>query len=152
MNYLKYIEHDAEILQFFLWFRGYSERFEKLSAVDRALSPDWANAKAEADNTSTQPLRRNKANPVVAQIFQGTDFAEGGPKPVDFEKRDPFYEQSRTPSSDEKREMMLSEYGSSFGDDNTLSSSTIHHKKAEEAFEEAGLKWKPCKLAVYVHV
>ncbi|GAB7348128.1 hypothetical protein MBLNU459_g6145t1 [Dothideomycetes sp. NU459] len=143
MNYLKYIEHDAENLQFYLWLRGYSKRFEKLSAADKVLSPEWTASQAEAEHSSSQPHRRTKSNPISAQILQGTDFAEKVHKPVDIEKRDPFFEPSRTPSIEERREMVSSDYGSSFGDEKTISSSTAVHKKAEEAFDEAGLKWKP---------
>jgi hypothetical protein len=41
MNFLKYIELSAENLQFFLWYRDYSKRFNELPASEKALSPEW---------------------------------------------------------------------------------------------------------------
>ena len=35
MNYLKYIEHAAENLQFFLWFHDYNTRFNNLRESER---------------------------------------------------------------------------------------------------------------------
>lgn len=145
MNYLKYIEHDAENLQFFLWFRDYSERFENLSDSEKALSPEWTTSQAEADAQGAQPNRRKKVNPVIASVLRGTDFADGIAQPVDMEKRDPFNDPPRTPSSEDRREPAVSEYSSSFGgDEKTLVSSYTVSKRADEAFEDAGIKWKPC--------
>jgi hypothetical protein len=146
MNYLKYIEHDAENLQFYLWYRGYCQRFESLPAGEQALSPEWTASQAEADAQAAQPGRRKKVDPAIASVFRGTDFADGVAQPVDLEKRDPFHDPLRTPSIEERREMTAdSDHGSSSGDDKTLVNTFALVKKADEAFEEAGMKWKPCK-------
>lgn len=141
MNYLKYIEHSAENLQFFLWFRDYSTRWEQLPARDKALAPEWTQAQAEAETAAHQPTRPQKANPQVTAILQETDFADPPSKPS--EKVDPFNTPPKSPSIDEKRDVM-SEYGSSMADEKTLASSTAHRAMAEQAFDDAGLKWKPC--------
>ncbi len=39
MDYLLYIEHSAENLQFYLWYRDYIRRWNALPASQRALSP-----------------------------------------------------------------------------------------------------------------
>jgi hypothetical protein len=39
MDYLVYVAHDAESLQFFLWYRDYSKRFNALNQNSRELSP-----------------------------------------------------------------------------------------------------------------
>jgi hypothetical protein len=39
MDYLVYIEHSAENLQFYLWYRDYVRRWNALPASQRALSP-----------------------------------------------------------------------------------------------------------------
>ena len=39
MDYLVYIEHSAENLQFYLWYREYVRRWNALPASQRALSP-----------------------------------------------------------------------------------------------------------------
>ena len=39
MDYLVYIAHDAENLQFYLWYRDYVKRFNRLRENEKALSP-----------------------------------------------------------------------------------------------------------------
>jgi hypothetical protein len=41
LNYLIYVAHDAENLQFYLWCQDYKKRFDALPANERALSPEW---------------------------------------------------------------------------------------------------------------
>ncbi|MCJ1471371.1 hypothetical protein MMC13_000010 [Lambiella insularis] len=55
MDYLVYISHDAENLQFYLWLQDYKNRFDALPASEKALSPRW-----EADR-SAPVLNRAKA-------------------------------------------------------------------------------------------
>ena len=148
MNYLKYIEFSAENLQFYLWFRDYSARFEQLPGSERALSPEWTRAQAEAEaagNTSSTKPSKN-IDPQVAHVLKGTDFENGKPKPT-VDKADPFNTPDKTPSLEEKRDVM-SDYGSSTADERTmLSSSTAYKDVAEHAFEDAGMKWKPCMFS-----
>ena len=40
MDYLVYVEHSAENLQFYLWYQDYVRRWKALSADQRALSPE----------------------------------------------------------------------------------------------------------------
>lgn len=42
MDYLIYISHDAENLQFWIWLNAYSTRFYDLPASEQALSPPWS--------------------------------------------------------------------------------------------------------------
>lgn len=145
MNYLKYIEHDAENLQFYLWIRSYSQRFANLSDAEQALSPPWTAAQAEAEAPAGANARQKKFDPVVTSILQGTDFADKGPKAA--ERHDPFNDTgSRTPSTEEeKRDYGVSDYGSSYGDTKTMTAGSAYASKAEDAFDDAGLQWKPCK-------
>lgn len=41
MDYMVYVAHDAENLQFYLWLRDYTARFNALRSEERALSPEW---------------------------------------------------------------------------------------------------------------
>src|SRR5436190_17239043 len=41
MNYLRYIEHTEETLQFYIWYQGYVRKFDMLSDAEKALSPPW---------------------------------------------------------------------------------------------------------------
>lgn len=147
MNYLKYIEHSAENLQFFLWYRDYCERFDKLPASEKALSPEWSASQMDAE--VTQPARRKKPTPEIASVLKGTDFAEASVNVVDLEKRDPFHDPPRTPSPETTRvpaSPTFSEFGSTFTDETPPSSRSDHHRKADEAWSEAGMKWKPCEF------
>ncbi|KAM7209502.1 hypothetical protein V8F20_000240 [Naviculisporaceae sp. PSN 640] len=47
MDYLYYIEHNAESLQFFLWYCDYVERFSGLLPRQKALSKPWDPEKAK---------------------------------------------------------------------------------------------------------
>ncbi|UKZ60556.1 uncharacterized protein TrAtP1_001828 [Trichoderma atroviride] len=44
MNYLIYVEHAAENLQFYLWFKDYEKRFGEANVSDISLSPEWTQA------------------------------------------------------------------------------------------------------------
>lgn len=140
MNYLKYIEHSAENLQFFLWFQDYSARFDKLPASERALAPEWTRSQAEAE-ASGNTTRPKRMDPRIAAVLKGTDFADGPQKPI-IDKVDPFKTPSKS-SEEEKRDVM-SDYGSSMSDEKTLMSSNVHQSVAEQAFDDAGIQWKPC--------
>ncbi|KAI5273413.1 hypothetical protein E4T47_03324 [Aureobasidium subglaciale] len=143
MNYLKYIEHSAENLQFYLWYRDYIERFDNLPASEKALSPEWSAAQMDAE--TARPARRKKAPAEIATVLQGTDFADT--VPLHAEKRDPFND----PGSDSPGMMMktpvsptFSEFNSSYtSDERPVSSRSDFHRKAEEALGDAGMKWKP---------
>jgi hypothetical protein len=148
MNYLKYIEHSAENLQFFLWFHDYSARFNNLSENEQALSPEWTRAQAEAEATSAaQYTRSAKANIQATAILQGTSFDDGNGGRVT-EKGDPF----NTPPPDsfeESRNGMISDYGSSMGEETLVSSATARGI-ASQAFGDAGMKWQPCTTPIYL--
>jgi len=145
MNYLKYIEHSAENLQFYLWFRDYCARWEQLPQSEKALSSIWTQAQQiEADASARDSVRLQKVSPEAAAVFKDTSFANGGPR-VTVDKVDSFDNPSKT-SEDEKQDVM-SEYCSS-SNDQTLASSTAHRSIADKAFADAGLR-KPCKLCLY---
>ena len=79
MNYLKYIEHAAENLQFYLWFYDYSARFNNLAEGERALSPEWTREQAEAEAASaSQQTRTKHANAEVNAILKDTSFDDLG--------------------------------------------------------------------------
>ena len=158
MNYLKYIEYAAENLQFFLWYRDYSRRFYELPERERQLSPEWTaeQAEEEAANAGAGKPQPKRLDNVANEMFNGTDFATGA-KAAENEKSNPFFTPPRTPNAEVRR------------DDNTLTSGTVstyeaastteataddkstiassipkgYTKKAEGAFDEAGLKWQP---------
>jgi hypothetical protein len=137
MNYLKYIELSAENLQFFLWFRDYCKRFEQLPDREKALSPLWSEANIE-DN---QHPRTKGLGPETAAVFKGTDFANG-PKVTETEKSNPFFTPPRTPNEDAFGDVHSID---SYAESVNTSGKVDHSQRAHDAFESAGLKWKPCK-------
>ncbi|KAK4458942.1 hypothetical protein QBC42DRAFT_232777 [Cladorrhinum samala] len=51
MDYLYYVEHNAESLQFFLWYFDYVQRWSQLLPRQKALSPAWDPEKASEPNS-----------------------------------------------------------------------------------------------------
>jgi hypothetical protein len=142
MNYLKYIELSAENLQFYLWFRNYAKRFNDLPESEKALAPEWL-----PEQESETPARPKRVSPETAAIFKGTDFANES-KVTEGEKRNnPFSTPPHTPNGDATRvggESMDSYEGMSI---TTGGGKSDHAIRASDAFETAGLKWKPRKLS-----
>ncbi|KAI1106012.1 hypothetical protein F4804DRAFT_349357 [Jackrogersella minutella] len=99
MNYLVYIEHAAENLQFFLWYRDYVKRFNEIDAFEAHLSPEWTQAMEDetASKIKKDAADKMKRDPKAAAIFRGTDF-EKGPADVIIEIKDPFSTPPSTPS------------------------------------------------------
>ncbi len=149
MNYLKYIEHAAENLQFFLWHRDYTKRFYQLSDSERILSPEWTVSQADADAlvAQSQP-RQMKVGADTAAALKGTGL-ESAPQILENEKANPFHTPSRTRTpSDESPRFTSSEMDASdYRSEGWASSNNTENmrKKAKGAYDEAGLKWQPCK-------
>ena len=148
MNYLIYIEHAAENLQFFLWYRDYVKRFDALPANEKALAPVWTveQAEAEANANQTTTLGPNMISPEAAAVFKGTDFAP--PKATVVEVRgNPFHTPPMTPETErtERESMVQSDVWSGVGSTFVTSGNQSFQKKAGEAFQGADLKWQPCK-------
>lgn len=146
MNYLIYIEHAAENLQFFLWYRDYAERFAILPLREKALAPEWTISQAEAEVVAaqTQGVGQKKLSPETAALFKGTDFAPGSKVTVSEYAGNPFNTPPMTPTVETAASIFSSEQGD--GKSTTVGSNITHTTKAAGAFENADLKWQPCKL------
>lgn len=136
MNYLKYIEHAAENLQFWLWFRDYAKRFSDLPESERCLAPEWTAEQAEAENVVNQgtPPAMKNLSPETLAALAGTDFAP--------RRGNPFKTPPRTPGEVPRKNIatvVAREMDSSDEDSNSI------HARAAGAFEKADLKWQPCK-------
>ncbi|WPG97622.1 Hypothetical protein R9X50_00040200 [Acrodontium crateriforme] len=145
MNYLKYIEHSAENLQFFLWFKDYSDRFGKLPENEKSLAPEWTKAQAEAELATQVPNRRSH-HQIATAVIRDSEHADSN-RTAQAEMVNPFYAPSKA-SEDERRDVN-SEYGSSMGDEKTFGTASSHAAVADEAFHDAGMKWKPFTLQPY---
>ncbi|KAI9711012.1 MAG: hypothetical protein M1820_002450 [Bogoriella megaspora] len=142
MNYLKHIEHAAENLQFFLWYRDYSRRFNELPDSEKRLAPEWTAAQFEEEAANVSSGKLNKRlDKLSTEMFKGSDFA-AYPKNVNNEKANPFFTPPRTPNSETQNRESTD---AAPGDRSTIASSVpkSYSKKTENAFDEAGLKWQP---------
>ncbi|KJZ79314.1 hypothetical protein HIM_01465 [Hirsutella minnesotensis 3608] len=76
MNYLLYVEHCAENLQFYLWYKDYAKRFEEADTTDTALAPVWTKEMEEDIITKIrkEQVEKQRPEPEAAEIFKGTGF------------------------------------------------------------------------------
>ena len=146
MNYLVYIEHAAENLQFYLWYRDYLKRFQAMPEKERALAPVWTEQQAEAGELASQNNTpgTKMISPETAAVFKGTDFAPPKASVVEI-KGNPFNTPPRTPNG-ERDSMAQSELAWSDTGSTMFSSNKSYSKKAGDAFQGADLKWQPCKV------
>ena len=139
MNFLKYIELSAENLQFFLWYRDYSKRFNELPESEKVLSPEWTGSKADGE---APKLSARKQQAEAAAILEGTDFASEKTVKNSEKSNNPFFTPPHTPTSDShRREESLDSY-----DESMTTGKVNHSERAAGAFDNAGLKWKPCEF------
>ncbi|EXJ77993.1 hypothetical protein A1O3_09152 [Capronia epimyces CBS 606.96] len=139
MDFLRYIEHDAENLQFYLWYRDYSKRFAELPPTQQRLAPEWTAEQALVEKTGAEKekLPKKVANS-AATLFTGTDFDPKAKAALPEAAPNPFSTPPRTSSAHDGYSDAPSTVGFS-EDGTTLRSGTVDHsKKAEAAFEEAG--------------
>ncbi|TGZ82464.1 hypothetical protein EX30DRAFT_370557 [Ascodesmis nigricans] len=67
MKYLLYVEHGAENLQFFLWYRNYVERFNELPQTEKSLSPPYV---PPPDNEISRPsTAKLKSDGLSKELF-----------------------------------------------------------------------------------
>ncbi|KAG0645317.1 hypothetical protein D0Z07_8832 [Hyphodiscus hymeniophilus] len=97
MDYLLYIEHAAEHLQFFMWFRGYVKKFEFLPRSDKALSPEWTHQNQKDALDEWKKLQANIQkqipNTTVNEVLKGTMFSKessAGVPCAGFDSGNPF--------------------------------------------------------------
>ncbi|KAL2193475.1 hypothetical protein P885DRAFT_45228 [Corynascus similis CBS 632.67] len=78
MDYLVHVEHNAEPLQFFLWYWDYIERWSTLLPRQKALSPPWdpekaANPRSHFIKYSHKRERSSKMSKVLAIMEMGME-------------------------------------------------------------------------------
>ena len=147
MDYTKYIEHDSENLQFYLWYRDYLKRFNELPESERRLAPEWtveqANAEAAATRLEEKP---KKLNPAVAEVLKGTDFENPTKTIVSEFHPDPFKDPPKTPSTpNDERESIAPPSIGWTDESSTLRGGALNHTKAAAvAFDSVDVP-QPCK-------
>ncbi|KAM5346898.1 hypothetical protein ACJ41O_009903 [Fusarium nematophilum] len=135
MTYLVYVEHAAENLQFYLWFKDYEQRFNAASTSDIVLAPEWTQA---MQDEAVLNIRKNHVNkmrkePTAAEIFKGTDFEkQASSQDRVINEADPFMTPPQSRGED------ASVYAAS----NTIHSlnAASYMTQASEAFQAAGVR------------
>jgi hypothetical protein len=120
MDYLIYVERNAENLQFYLWYIDYVRRWDELPAKDRALSPKWQPEPVEILNLAKEKERRSLPRSSIHSPVQ-----------VNFEKA----------ISEEFEGKGVKLDGCSFI---TASARGSVAPSVAEVNAQAGLKWQPC--------
>ncbi|KAI9752405.1 MAG: hypothetical protein M4579_005629 [Chaenotheca gracillima] len=116
MEFLRYIEHDAENLQFYFWLQDYTTRFSNLSSSEKALSPEWIPEQAPPlPGTNIKSMTKTAAN-----VHVNFD-----------EPQNPFADQSND-------EVDTASFVAT-----TIKSTKTNAEAAGEAQAQAGLKWQP---------
>lgn len=62
MEYLVYVSHDAENLQFWLWIQDYTERFSTSPKSDQVLSQPWSEIESTQPNGTAFERRPQTAD------------------------------------------------------------------------------------------
>ena len=143
MDYLVYVEHNAENLQFCLWFRDYERRFNALPDKEKALSPEWIqevkevpNLAKDQENAPGSPKTGHR-NTIAAMMESGYDTKEAAL----------FTEDKELGRTIERHTSIMKENGSlaapSFVTSSVAGSMTA--PTTAEATAQAGLRWQPCK-------
>ena len=78
MDYLVYVSHDAENLQFWLWLQDYTKRFYAAPRSEQVLSPPWYQVEAPQPigNPSDGPRMSDKKHPKVSEYGVNFDNIE----------------------------------------------------------------------------
>lgn len=147
MDFLRYIEYDAENLQFYLWYRDYCKRFAELPESEQQLAKEWTPEQALAEKTNAEKEKLpKKIAPEAAAALKGTDFDPQAKVVIPEAVHNPFNTPPRTPSATDRDSVAPSTVGWS-EDGSTLPTSSLNHgQKTQTAFNEAGAL-QPCMFA-----
>ena len=137
MNFLIYIEHSAENLQFYLWYCDYVNRFSELPESDRVLSPPWSTEQVDTEMSQVPVLSKKKLSPEVAAAFQGTDFDPKSKGSISILGPNPFNTPPRTPRGETESLEPPSTAGFSDNGSTLPSGPQSYHKSSAAAFDSA---------------
>lgn len=129
MDYLVYVERNAENLQFYLWLKDYTARFNALKQEEQALSPAWS--AEEPPGPEGLPIRGSKQTSVYEREV---DFDGARPGTRNGDKK----HAANVSVSDAASFLTGSTHAVPFSFKNIESIS-------EDANTNVGLKWKACR-------
>jgi hypothetical protein len=140
LDYMKYIEHSEENLQFYLWFITYKARFEQLSSGEKVLVPEWTSSQLNTDaHTAGQQRVSAPIAAFVKDAFDGKTQAT-----VSIQRIDPFNTSPKPNSFTDETKELDSDSSTSLSTD----ARSCVKQNAEQAFDDAGMHWKPCKQII----
>lgn len=135
MDYLVYIEHNAENLQFYLWYRDYERRFNALPETEKALSKEWVPEAKEIPNLAKDAEKeagKTKRSAIKSMMENGYD-SKGAAL---------FTEDREVTAAEDRHASIFRENASTIAP--SFSDSTATPSTAEVT-AQAGLKWQPCE-------
>lgn len=143
MDYMIYVTHDAEILQFYLWYRDYCKRFDLLRPSDRALSPVW---KHDSSGSSDQREEGSEEqwDDIAYKVDKAADKAGFAKSPaIPMPSGDDTNWPLKPPPEDAHEEDFTKYVQGSISAQKHRFSS---HTMASQANSRTGLKWQGCKF------
>jgi hypothetical protein len=137
MDYLVYVEYNAENLQFFLWYRDYVRRFDALPEKEKIPSPEWIPEATDLPDLSHDPemgeKKRTKRDTLATAMDRGYDSKTAA-------LLDDESEFQTTPTSPGRHISVMKGNGSTIA----FSVSESMTPSTAELTSQAGLKWQPC--------
>lgn len=121
MDYLVYVSHDAENLQFWIWLNAYSSRFYALPPSEQALSPPWS----AVDGLQSTGNNINRSAKTAEKSKFGAE--------IDFDHPSIIPAAVQSPQADNQ----------SFISGITNSTKNVS-ESVEDANAQVGLKWQSC--------
>ncbi len=137
MDYLVYVEFNAENLQFYLWYKDYARRFEALSDAEKALSPAWNPESQDIPNLVKDP---EKEESKARRQSQAQSIAEPGFGAKNFVKC-----HNEGGNRDSRHLSVVKENGS-FVAASVSDAPTV--PTTAEVTAQAGLTWQPCQSSL----
>lgn len=144
MQYLVYIEHNAENLQFYLWHKDYAQRFSNLPASEQALSPEYApprEAIAQPAPAVSRPIVSRANKNFVEKTFVAEEVLAKEMQSNRLES--PFATPPMTPRGTDNVTPFMT--------NNTMNAESLiginHKQAAADAFDKVDVKWQPCMYA-----
>lgn len=148
MDYLVYVEFNAENLQFYLWYKDYTKRFNALSENDKLLSKEWIPETKEIPDLSRDPekleKKKSRRGLSTANILESGYAAK---EAVMFSEDEPPLSPISPPMSPTLgRHMSLTTSGTA-----TPSVAGSSTPSNSDLASQSGMKWQPCMLFLCEH-
>lgn len=170
MDYLVYVSHDAENLQFYLWLQDYTKRFYAAPRPEQVLSPPWFDAEAaaaqpssyNATTTGTSTTDGDKPPPRTGDKSRVVDLAEYEMKyeiavaaaaaaAAATAGEGDHHHHQHPPLSPVLSVQGYEKYGSGFDNKSVLSginSTRTIADSVDDANTQMGLRWQSCKSSL----